>query len=203
MSDESTSAYLFVYDSLLLPGTLKGALPFAEPQSLFPAKVAGYFRLWNVAFPNDSTQKDRAYYDEEEERPPVVLLANLARETGTRSKSAANGILVPVSAADLERLRRRKLRYRELDVSARIQPYAGFEGGWEQGRSRAFAFVGRADFTRSEIVKRGVIQRSYLDEVLRGVSVWERRFPGFEADFHASTVIPPQNRVVSLRCGGV
>ena len=203
MTDRSASAYLFVYDSLLLPGTLKSALPFAHPDTLVPARLAGYFRLFNVAFPNDGSQTDRAYYDEEEQRPPFVLLANLAKETGTRSKSAANGILVPVSAADLERLRRRKLRYRELNVSRRIEPYEGFEGGWEPSCSRAFAFMGKTDFTRPDLVKRGVIQRSYLDEVLRGVAIWERRFGGFEADFHSSTVIPPQEKVVPLRCGGL
>ena len=195
----SETAYAFAYGSLLDPGSLRSTLASAEIGSLVPTKLRGHVRLWNVAFPNDGSQADKAYYDEERRRPPVVLFLNLSCAPEAGPERAANGILVPVSEGDRSRLRRREGRYREVDVSDCVEPCPGPLEGFEPRRHEVIAFVGRDAFTRAEEVGRGVIQRSYLDTVVRGVLFWEERFPGFEAGFRASTRIPSGAELMSLR----
>ena len=130
--------------------------------------------------------------------PPVVLFANIAAVSDLPPAEAVNGLLLPVEKEALAGLRRRELRYQLIDVSRRVEPYTEAEAKFKLEGHKALAFVGRDAFTRNEDVKRGVIPRSYMDTILRGVSFWERRFAGFESDFHASTIIPPGAEIASL-----
>ena len=160
--------------------------------------MSGYARLWNVAFPNDGSQGDKAYYDEENRRPPIVLFANMAA-IPEASHRPVNGVLVPVEDDELSRLRKRELRYHLVDITEHFEPYAEAREQLKLRRYRASGFVGREVFTQEEDVKRGVIPRSYMDTVLRGVSFWEERARGFEGDYHASTIIPPETEITPLR----
>ncbi len=199
MSGPGKLTWVFAYGSLMEPGSLRSTLPGADLDSLVPASLVGHTRRWNVAFPNDGSQPDKAYFDEEGRRPPAVLFLNLVEAPGRRSEGAVNGVLVPVDGPGLTKLRRREGRYREVDVSDRLEPHPEVEMGFDAGRHEAVAFVGREAFTRERQVRHAVIPRSYVSTLLRAVSYWEERYPGFEAAFRASTKMPGDAELVSLR----
>jgi hypothetical protein len=124
-------------------------------------------------------------------------MANIVTDTGS-----TNGICIPVAAAELERLQDRERRYRLWEVSAVAHPFAaqpasaptpGASVGFED---RVLTFVGADDFTREPDVAAGVVARSYLDTIRRGVRFWDRRVPGFAARFDRSTEPPPRVRAL-------
>lgn len=69
--------YVFGYGSLLEPASLHRTVPAVSLHSCLPATAEGYLRAFDVAFPNDGTQVDKAYYAPDGTRPARVLLANL------------------------------------------------------------------------------------------------------------------------------
>ena len=184
--------YVFAYGSLMEPGSLRSTLPSTDIETLVPATLLGHARRWNVAFPNDGSQGDKAYYDEDGRRPPVVLFLNLVKLPAPRPEDAVDGLLVPVDGAALARLRRREGRYRDVDVSASVELHPESSVRFKAGRDKALAFVGRGEFTREEEVRRGVIARSYVDTLLRGMEYWDKRYPGFEAGFRSSARLPSE-----------
>ena len=95
--------YVFAYGSLLNPASLSRTLPELSPAQCVPARLDGYERAFDVAFPNDGSQPDKIYRRDRGTDPALVLFANIRP---TRGRIAVNGILIPVQRAALERLHR-------------------------------------------------------------------------------------------------
>jgi dephospho-CoA kinase len=197
----SPARHLFAYGSLLSPVSLLSTLPAVDIDDVVPATLVGYRRVFNVAFPNDGSQPDKAYFDEAGGRPPFVLFSNL-----TSSPSASvNGVLVPVSDAQLEALCERERRYGLVPVPARTET--------APSPRPALTFVGAESFTAPRDVRAGVVAASYLNLLVDGAQFWEQLHPGFLDEFHASTQMPAdavalrrvdlavQHRGTALDCG--
>jgi hypothetical protein len=185
-------AVVFVYGSLLNPGSLLRTVPNVDLDACQPARLPGWLRCFDLAFPNDGSQPDKAFLDAQGDRPPFVLLANLRRGT---TGSAVNGLLVEVSGAGLERLRRRERRYRLRRIPGTPQRYDGT--GPVLGT--VLTARGRAEFQGPEAVAAGVVPRSYVDDILAGAEHWSARTRGFAADFYDSTELPQPERIVDLQ----
>jgi hypothetical protein len=183
--------HLFAYGSLLDPGSLARTVPDVRAGECIPALLAGHVRVFDVAFPNDGSQGDKAYVDGSGDRPPVVLFANIRPAPGA---TGVNGILIPVDTAGLEALRRRERRYEVRDVTEGIRLHD------RRPRPRAVAaFVGAPAFTGPEQVRQGVVARRYAETIDDGIELWDLRHPGFRLGFETSTIPPPPDRVVDLR----
>lgn len=181
----SPARYLFAYGSLLSPGSLLSTLPAVDMGDVVPARLAGHRRVFNVAFPNDGSQPDKAYFDEAGGRPPFVLFSNLV----PHSQANTNGILVPVSDDQLEVLCARELRYGLVAATARTDTASS--------PRPVLTFVGAESFTAPRDVQSGVVAASYLNLLVDGALFWEQRHPGFLDEFHASTRMPAD--AVALR----
>lgn len=182
---------VFVYGSLLHPGSLQKTMPDVNVADCTPARLYGWLRCFDLAFPNDGSQPDKAFRDADGHRPPWVLLANL-RRGGVGS--AVNGLLVEVSGSSLERLRRRERRYRLRRAPGTLKRYDASV----PVLGDVLTARGRAEFQMPEAVAAGVVARSYIEDILAGAEHWSRRTPGFEADFHNSTVLPKPGQIADL-----
>jgi hypothetical protein len=184
--------YVFAYGSLLSARSAVRTLPELPAEQCVPARVAGHVRTFDVAFPNDAAQPDKRYLRDDGSRPERVLFANLRPRAGV---PPVNGVLLPVEADDVDRLRNRERRYDFVEVTARVRPYQH----WTMRQVRVFTFVGSPGFTHPESAARGVVASSYFGTIMQGVRDWDGRCPGFGADFAASTQHPAAERVVPLR----
>ncbi|MEE6274547.1 hypothetical protein V2J56_14450 [Georgenia sp. MJ206] len=188
--------HLFAYGSLLNPVSLSASLGDVATQGCAPASCSGLRRHFGVAFPNDGSQPDKAYYDAAGARPPVVRFADLRDADANDGGGGVNGVCVPVTEAQLEVLTARELRYDLADVTSLVSPYPQPAAG---ALERVVVFVGKPRFTREDDVARGVVPEAYLSLVLDGVRYWDDRCPGFGADFQRSTDLPAASDVVPLR----
>ena len=184
--------YLFAYGSLMEPASLALTLPGIDLDACVPAECEGFVRSFEVAFPNDGSEPDKAYFSADGGRPGVVLFCHLRPEP----RAGAYGVCVPVNRACLAALRRRELRYQLVGLGSRVRPLA--DAGRAGLPSTVSAFVGRRRFTSPGPVARGVVAADYLAGIRRGAAHWETRSPGFLAGFEASTVLPAADRVVQL-----
>lgn len=182
-------AHVFGYGSLLHPESLRRTLPEVDLTACVPARAVGFERCFDVAFPNDGSQVDKAYYDTDGARPPRVLLCNLRPRRGAR----ANGVCIPVSTDGLAALRARERRYAPRPVA--VEPYPG----WPAPEGEVLAFLGRAEFTRPDDVSRGLLSARYRGVVVAGAQHWDRRVRGFGADFRATTHLPEPEQVRPLQ----
>lgn len=182
---------VFGYGSLLEPGSLHRTLPELDPADCVPALAEGLSRVFGVAFPNDGSQADKAYYAADGHRPPRILLCDLRPAPGRR----VNGICLPMGPGELAALRDRERRYTATDITALVTPYPGYPAP----AGRVLAFLGRPEFTAAEDVAQGVLSAAYWDTILAGAAYWQQRVTGFAADFHSSTVLPAQHRIQSVR----
>ena len=188
--------YVFAYGSLLDPQSLRGTLPAVDLQVAHGARLHGYTRRFDVAFPNDGSQGDKAYFDAHGDRPPFVLFANVVPAAMAMAERPVNGARVRVTRAELSRLVQRERRYRLVDVTADVEVRLA-TGAAASGPDRTWVFVGRAEFTSPQAVSAAVASREYLATIDAGVAYWEARQPGFRQGFRASTTWPA--RVVDLR----
>lgn len=192
MADSAApSTYVFGYGSLLDPHSLRRTLPEIDPGDCIPAKAGGMIRCFDVAFPNDGSQQDKAYYAADGHRPPRILLCNLRPAPGR----SANGICIPVGPRELAAVRDRERRYTATDVTDLITAHPGRAAPAGQ----VLAFLGRAEFSRSADAAHGVLSAAYRDTVLAGASYWDRQVSGFAAEFEAGTQLPSADRVQPLR----
>ena len=181
--------YVFGYGSLLHPGSLRRTLPEVDLDACIPARAADLLRCFDVAFPNDGSQQDKAYYDTDGSRPSRVLLCNLRPSPTAR----VNGVCIPVAADDLDALCDRERRYAPQQIA--VEPYPG----WPHPEAEVLAFLGRAEFTRPDDVSRGLLSSRYRDLVATGAQHWDRQVRGFGADFHASTHLPSAEQIHPLQ----
>lgn len=180
--------FVFAYGSLLNPVSALRTLPRASVDGFVPARLAGAARALSVAFRNDGTHADKQYLDEQGARPPVVLFWGLDATAG----ATANGVCIPVDEPSLEALVDRERRYDLVDVSHRVEAYAGHAID-----RPVHAFIGKPEH-RHPARAAGVVPRAYLDDTLAGVAHWDARTPGFAADFAAHTRMPAAARVRAL-----
>lgn len=139
--------YVFSYGSLLDPESLRRTLPEVDPAACVPAVCRDYVRSFSVAFPNDGSQTDKAYFDPRGDRPAVVLFCDIRPAPRQR----VNGICVPLDDIALETLRRRELRYDLADVTELTSPYPATRRGLP---GRVVTFIGKERFTRPDDVRR-------------------------------------------------
>ncbi|MEE6288214.1 gamma-glutamylcyclotransferase family protein [Georgenia sp. MJ173] len=205
-------AFVFVYGSLLQPASLQATLPTVSWRRCVPAVVSGRRRDFGVAFPNDGTQPDKAYLDDQDVRPPVVLFANL-RPAGPAE--SVNGICVPVGPGELAQLEARELRYDTVDVTDAVRASDAVAATDAVGATaaadvthaarpspsltRVVTFVGKPEFTRAPDVAAGVVPVAYTDSIDAGARFWDRHVSGFHADLRRSTDWPDPSAVVPLR----
>ena len=187
----TASVYVFGYGSLLEPRSLQNTLPQIDPRRCIPATAAGLVRCFDVAFPNDGSQVDKAYYAADGHRPPRILLCNLRPDADRE----ANGICIPVGPAELAALGERERRYSATDVTERVTAAPG----WDAPAGRVLAFLGKTEFTGAEDVTRGVLPAAYRDTILAGATYWDQQVTGFAKSFHTSTHLPPASRIQQLR----
>lgn len=182
--------YVFAHGSLLFPESLARTLPDVSLDRCVPARCHGFRRTFGVAFPNDGSQADKAFFEPDGHRPRYVVFGDLVPAPGCK----VNGVCVPVDEAALGMLARRERRYTTVEVTDRVTPYPGGEAPV----GNVVAFVGRPEFTRPEHIDQGVVPRDYVETILRGASHWESVCGGFEEDLRASTDLPPAERLRDL-----
>ena len=179
--------HVFAYGSLLDPQSLQRTLSRVRLADLVCARLRGYRRTFDVAFPNDGSQPDKAYIDDCGVRPQFVLFANVvAQSSGEEAVAQAddvNGALIPVTESDLHRLTDRERRYELIDVTESI--LVALNDSAPMGP--VWVFVGRREFTRPDDVRRGVLSAEYLEMMVTGVTHWDSRNPGFAHQFERST----------------
>lgn len=183
----AATTQVFVYGSLLEPQALQSTLPTVSLDAPRTTRLHGFVRVFNVAFPNDGSQADKAYFDAHGKRPPYVLFANLRVEPA----GTVNGLVVELTDRELADLCERERRYRLLDVSTAID-------GATQTATPVWAFVGLEGFTSPDHVSRGVVPQEYLDTIVAGAREWDASEAGFFDEFTRSTVFAPGDSVVAL-----
>lgn len=183
--------YVFSYGSLLDPESLTRTLPEVDLAACVPAMCRDYVRSFSVAFPNDSSQSDKAYFDSRGGRPAVVLFCDIR----PAARRQVNGICLPLDDVALEALRRRELRYDLVDVTSLTSPYPAARADLS---GRVVTFIGKRQFTQPDDVARGVVSDEYLGTVEGGATYWDQRYPGFADDYRETTESPDRSRVVRL-----
>lgn len=183
--------YVFAYGSLLRPSSLARTVPNARLEDVVGARLVGFLRTFDVAFPNDGSQGDKSYFDDDGQRPSHVLFANVVQTT---EDNAANGVLGPLEPGDLELLIDRERRYEVVEVTGSI----GLLDPSVETPGCVCAFVGREQFTGAAEVSRGVLSREYLATIASGVQHWEQTYPGFAKDYHESTRVEPGTPIRGL-----
>lgn len=104
--------HLFAYGSLVSPTSAERTLGRpVEPVAL--ARLAGWRRRWSQIRDNLATEKTFAHA-ETGVVPPHCLGLNLERDPGG---AGPNGVLLEVSAEELERLAIREIRYDRVEVT--------------------------------------------------------------------------------------
>ncbi len=126
-----------------------------------------------------------------------MLFSNITPHDLATNANPVNGVLIPVSHRELERLKRRERRYDLVEVTACVALYDRKVRLSDD--AQVFAFSGRQVFSHPSDVERGCIPQSYLNRIQDGVTFWDKRCRGFEKDFHASTTLTKASDIVDLR----
>lgn len=155
---------VFGYASLVLDDAGEGAV----------ARLPGYRRAWGVATDNvRAIPGYKMYLRRSDGSRPAVYVAFL--DLVPDPECAVNGVVRPVSRAELEELDRRERNYDRIDVTGLIDAVDGrvwtYRGSAE----------GRERLRRARAEGRTVISRDYLDKVHAGF----RRLGG---DAHAELI---------------
>lgn len=158
------SAYLFGYGSLMdaaSAGRLLGRR--LSPDELVPAWLDGYVRTWSL--------KERVL-SERLQRNVTAAFLDLTPAAGT----ACNGVLLEVSAAELQRARKREKNYDAVDVTARVRADDG-----DGIAGSVITFVARPEFRIQEEDDVWVMRR-YMEMIDRACAAlgddFRRAFAG-------------------------
>ncbi len=106
---------VFAYGSLVAPASAEMTLGRPVTEAV-PAVLEGWRRRFSAARENRTVEK--TFATAEGTIPDVVLGLNV--EPGTGAEEPPNGMLLPVSEDELERLDRRELRYDRADVTEAV-----------------------------------------------------------------------------------
>ena len=159
--------HVFGYASLVLDDRGRGTV----------ARLPGYRRVWGVATDNlRAIPGYKMYLSRDDGSRPAVYVAFLDIEPDP--SSVVNGIVRPVSRAELEVLDLRERNYDRVDVSGQIE---GVDG-------RVWTYRGSADgrerLRRARAEGRAVVSRDYLEKVRAGFAALG---PEHERAFAASS----------------
>jgi cation transport regulator ChaC len=146
---------VFAYGSLVDPAS--AMLTLGRPvESTIKARLPGWRRSFSQARDNRACEKTFARADDGT-IPPFVLGLNIERGRGP----APNGVLIPLTPDDLERLDRRELRYRRTEVSAAVAVAAAGRLPFEC----VYAYLARPAHLASPPPAGAIILRSYAQRV--------------------------------------
>ena len=165
---------LFAYGSLVDRASAESTLgrPLGEIRR---ARLRGWRRRFSQARDNRAAEKTFAMLDG---RTPARILG-LNVEPGADPEDAPNGVLIAVTAADLEALDRRELHYDRIDVGTAI---CGCEGFAES----VFTYVAKPQNLAPEPPPDSVILASYAATV-------EAAFDGLspaDGELYRQTTLP-------------
>lgn len=181
--------HVFAYGSLLNPGSLRATLPHLRLEACRPARLPGYVRCFDVAFPNDGSQPDKRYEFPDGSMPPGVLLGNIRPS----EHYAVSGVCIPIDDGDLDLLKDRERRYDPVDITGRVLTYPG--GAALTGR--VLTFVGKAEFAATHLPG-AAASRSYLDVIIAGAKHWDTVAPEFYHLTMGCTEFPTPGRIADL-----
>jgi hypothetical protein len=150
---------VFGYASLVSPASISVTLG-RRVESCPLARLSGWRRRWSVARDNLATEKTFAPPDGGEPFPWCLGL-NVERDADGGEGSAPNGALIEVSAAELERLGVREMRYDPVEVTRDVI----LADGTPPGIDRVFAFTAKPRHHFPVPPGGAVIMRSYLAAV--------------------------------------
>lgn len=153
---------VFAYGSLV--SATSAALTLGrDPQTTWPdghavpATLRGWVRRFSQARDNRASEKTFAC-DEDGEVPAFVLGLDVSRTADPAD--TVNGLLVPVSDSELERLDRRELRYDRVDVGREIEA-----AGRASGLQDVITYRARPENFAPTPPPGSVVLRSYVDAV--------------------------------------
>jgi hypothetical protein len=188
--EQDGGQYVFGFGSLIA-ATDGSFLPSRESDTRgYVADLVGYRRCWGVAMDNARDLAHYKYYVEKgegglERRPEIfVAFLDIVREPDSR----INGLLRPVTNAEMSLLDARERNYRRIDVTDSI----------ERAPGRVWAYEGRQE-ARQRRVEADAVGRLVVDaQYMRSV---ESGFAALGADelvqFRASTM-PFEGTVMEL-----
>jgi len=181
--------HVFAYGSLLNPGSLRATLPHLRIEACRPARLPGYVRCFDVAFPNEGSQPDKRYEFPDGSRPPGVLLGNIRPS----QHYAVSGVCIPIDDGDLDLLKDRERRYDPVDITGCVLTYPS--GSALTGR--VLAFVGKPKFAAARFPG-AVVSRAYLDVIIAGAKHWDSVAPEFYHLTMGCTEFPPPGSIADL-----
>jgi len=151
----TTDCYVFGYGSLINPLSVNRTLGRAEPPTdLRPAALAGFQRCWQLLV-------HRRFTDD----PPGVLTPCIVLDIVRREGGAMNGVLVPISRAELALLDVREAKYDRVDVTDRITPAPD---------RKVYTYIGKAKHTRPPAD--AVIAGVYMKIITDAYPIWGEDF---------------------------
>ena len=151
--------FVFGYGSLVARGHVAPTRAFHDDG--FVADLRHFRRCWGVAMNNRVNIPGYKYYlDEEGNRPAVyVAFLDLRPDRG----QSVNGVCLPVDQDALAGLDQRERNYVRRDVTALCDVPGGGGRVWTYVGSPA----GRRRFTTSHAAGQAVVDRAYLEAVIR------------------------------------
>jgi hypothetical protein len=174
-----TRIAIFGYGSLADPASAARTLNRAVTEPL-PARARGWRRRWTLVRDNLRSEKTFAL-ESSGDLPPYVLGLNLEL-ADSQDNSEVNGALVEVSATELDRLDRREIRYRRVDLTGAVATAV------PHGFDRVIAYRARDENHAPAPPEGAVVLVSYLRAV---EAAFDLLGPGELERFRASTGDPP------------
>ena len=151
----SIDCHVFGYGSLINPASVNRTLGRAEPPSdMRVAELSGYQRCWQLLVA-------RRFTDD----PPGVLTPCIVLDIVRHDGAAMNGVLVPVSRAELALLSRREAKYDRVDVTDHITPTPD---------RTVYTYIGRPQHTRPPAD--AAIPGVYMKIITDAFALWGKAF---------------------------
>jgi hypothetical protein len=166
---------LFGYGSLANPASASQTL--ARPvEDMIPVRLEGWRRRWSTTRDNLRSEKTFARVGDGT-IPPWTLGLNIEPAPGD---GGPNGVLIEASAAELDRLDLREMRYDRIEVTAAIEPAGDF--------TAVFAWTAKPPHFSPTPRQGAVILRTYLEAV---EGAFAALGPAALESFRATTGPPP------------
>lgn len=143
---------IFAYGSLVSRTSIAETLG-REPRELIAARLHGWTRDWSLA--RDNLRSEKRFARADGTLPRFCLALNLVAEAA----AAPNGALIELSPSELERLDRREIRYRRVEVGETV------EAAEPHRFDRVFAYVAKAEHHHPVPPPGSVILRAYPEAV--------------------------------------
>jgi cation transport regulator ChaC len=143
---------VFAYGSLVSPASAAATLG-REIEASDPLRLRGWRRRWSTFRDNTASEKTFARADDGS-LPPWCVGLNVERDPG---EAGPNGVLLYVTADELDRLDLREMRYDRADVSD------AFDGG--DAGARVFAYTAKPRHHAPQPPDGAVVISSYVAAV--------------------------------------